>query len=247
MNKQPLIEICLDSVESAIEAEKGGADRVELCDNLFEGGTTPSLGTIKMTRQEISIGLNVLIRPRGGDFCYSDLECEVMKADIIACRENGVDGVVIGILDPEGRVDVKRTAALIEVARPMSVTFHRAFDMAKKPFEALEKIIGLGCDRILTSGAENTVLEGLDTLGELVKKAGDRIIIMPGNGITERNFPKVIERTGAREYHIYIHSEVEGQMKYRPDYVYMGGALRQPEFFNRYTDSNRLISLRNRV
>ncbi len=246
MNKT-LIEICLDSVDSAIAAQEGGADRVELCDNLFEGGTTPSLGTIRLARRKLSIGLNVLIRPRGGDFCYSETEFEVMKEDILLCGAEGVDGVVIGILNPDGTVDETRMNQLIEIASPMSVTFHRAFDMTNDPFSALEIIIDLGCDRILTSGAENTVPEGLENLAALVEKAGDRIIIMPGNGISERNFQKVVERTGAREYHIYVHSDVPGKMRYQPDWVFMGGVLRQPEFSNRYTDESRVATLRKQA
>ena len=240
MNKKPIFEVCLDSVESALEAQAGGADRVELCDNLFEGGTTPSAGTIRLAREKLSIGLQVIIRPRGGDFCYSDVEMEVMKQDVITARELGADGVVIGILQPDGRVDKERCAELIGLAGDMNVTFHRAFDMTRDPFEALEDIISLGCSRILTSGQEATVPEGLDLLKKLVQKAGDRIIIMPGNGISERNLEKVIRETGASEYHIYIHSPRASAMEFRPDHIYMGGLLRQPEFFNQYTDRSRM-------
>lgn len=234
------IEVCLDSVESALAAEAGGAHRVELCDNLFEGGTTPSLGTIRETRKRIAIGMNVIVRPRGGDFCYSEPEFAVMKEDVRICREEGADGVVIGILTPDGRVDRDRTGELIELAGPMSVTFHRAFDMTVDPYRALEDVIALGADRILTSGQEATVPEGLELIGELVKLAGDRIIIMPGSGITERNFQKVVERTAAKEYHIYVHSEVPSRMVHRLEHVSMGGMLRQPEYINRYTDSGRV-------
>jgi len=244
MKNNVTIEVCLDSVDSAVAAQKGGAQRVELCDNLFEGGTTPSIGAVKMARKEISIGLNVIIRPRGGDFCYTPLEFEVMKEDVLACKAAGVDGVVIGCLNPDGTVDKEKTQELIALAQPMSVTFHRAFDMVTDPWVALEEIIEMGCDRILTSGLEATVPEGMEMLAKLVEKAGDRIIIMPGNGITERNFDKVIETVGAKEYHIYVHSESPSAMTFRPDHIYMGGLLRQPEFFNRYTNSSRVHSLK---
>lgn len=156
------IEVCLDSVESSINAQQGGADRVELCDNLFQGGTTPSIGTIRAARKAIDIGLQVIIRPRGGDFLYSDYEFEVMKEDILAAGEAGADGVVFGILTPDGLVDRDRNALLRELAGPMNATFHRAFDVVRNPFDALETIIDLGFNRILTSGQAPTVLEGLN-------------------------------------------------------------------------------------
>ncbi len=238
-------EVCLDSVNSAIEAQAGGADRVELCDNLFEGGTTPSAGAIKMAREKLTIGLHVIIRPRGGDFCYSDVEMEVMIQDVITARELGADGVVIGILTPEGLVDVERCKVLVEAAGDLNVTFHRAFDMTRDPFEAMETIIGLGCSRILTSGQEATVYEGMDLLYKLVQKAGNRIIIMPGNGISERNLHKIMEGIGASEYHVYLHEPKASQMTYKPDHIYMGGLLRQPEFSNLYTDSSRMKQIQS--
>lgn len=158
------LEICIDSVHSAIAAQEGGAVRVELCDNLFEGGTTPSAGCIQLVRENIHIDLNVIIRPRGGDFLYSPLEFEIMKQDIKIAKQLGANGVVLGILNKDGTIDQKRTAELIALARPMTVTFHRAFDVTRDPFEALEQLIDLGVDRILTSGQENTVLEGMDRL-----------------------------------------------------------------------------------
>lgn len=244
MKENIKFEVCLDSVESALEAQAGGADRVELCDNLFEGGTTPSSGTIRVAREKLHIGLQVIIRPRGGDFCYSDIEMEVMRQDIITSRELGADGIVIGILNADGSVDTERCSELISLAGNMNVTFHRAFDMTRDPFEALEAIIGLKCSRILTSGQEATVPEGLDLLKKLVQKAGERIIIMPGNGITERNLNKVIKETEASEFHIYIHEPQQSGMQFRPDHLYMGGALRQPEFYNMFTDSSRMKEIR---
>ncbi len=241
MNERIIIEACIDSAASAIESRKGGADRVELCANLFEGGTTPPAGIIRVTRESINIGLHVIIRPRGGDFLYSDLEFQAMKYDVAVARDLGADGVVIGILDDEGRVDVKRCGELLALAHPMKVTFHRAFDLTPDPFVAMEGIIDLGCERILTSGQESTVIEGLPLIRRLVEEARERIIIMPGAGITLRNIPRVLEETGAKECHVLINRALESGMKYRPDHMYMGGTLRLPEFQTGVID-NRMIS-----
>jgi copper homeostasis protein len=238
-----IFEACVDSVESAIAAQEGGADRVELCANLLEGGTTPSDGTVRLTRERLHIAMNVIIRPRGGDFCYSDDEFRVMAWDVARAKELGADGVVIGILNPDGTVDAERTAALIEIARPMSVTFHRAFDMARDPFEALETLIRLGIDRILTSGQEASALEGLDLLAELVRAAGNRVIIMPGGGINERNVAKILAGCGAREVHASLRSTREGGMQYRNTRCYMGGVLRPPEFTVALTNPERVAGL----
>ena len=237
------IEICLESVESVITTEKGGADRVEFCADLFEGGTTPSLGTFKVAKANSSIVMSVMIRPRGGDFCYSDLEFEAMKEDIRLFKEAGADCVVFGILTPDGEIDVKRNKALIELARPMEVTFHRAFDMTRNAERSLETLIGLGVDRLLTSGLEATVMEGLETLASLVKQAGDRIIVMPGCGITERNFAFLDSKVAAKEYHVFLPGTTESRMTYRPDHIYMGGMLRQAEFAVSHTDLSRVKSV----
>jgi copper homeostasis protein len=240
MNKSILLEACIDSVAAALAAQAGGADRVELCANLLEGGTTPSAGTIQLARQRIDINLNVIIRPRGGDFCYSGSEFEVMKLDIELAKQLGADGVVIGILKEDGSVDVERMATLVDTARPMQITFHRAFDMARDPHDALEDIVELGIDRILTSGQEHSVLEGLDLITDLVRQAGDRIIIMPGGGITERNINKIVAQSGAREVHVAAWASVESRMKYRNPRCYMGGELRPPEFAFTATDADRV-------
>lgn len=237
---KPLIEICLESVESVIAAEKGGADRVELCSDLFEGGLTPTIGTVKTALKKSNIKINAMIRPRGGDFCYSDEEFEVMKEDIKAFKETGINGIVFGILTPEGDVDVKRSKEIIELARPLAVTFHRAFDMTRDPYKSLEELIELGVDRVLTSGQEATVPEGADLLEDLVQIAGDRIIVMPGCGITERNFPKLRDKIKAKEYHIYLPYETTSKMKFHPGHIYMGGLLRQSEFTITHTSSSRV-------
>jgi copper homeostasis protein len=238
------IEVCVDSVESAMAAERGGADRVELCDNLLEGGTTPSAGAIAVARERLGIKLHVIIRPRGGDFCYSDVEFAVMQHDVALAKQFGADGVVIGLLTADGAIDAERTRALIELARPLSVTFHRAFDMARDPYQALEDLIGLGVDRILTSGQEPSVIEGLDLIAELVQLAGERVIIMPGGG-TERNIGKVVARSGVREVHVTGTTSVESAMQFRNPRVFMGGELRPPEYSRLTTDPERIRQLRS--
>ena len=240
MSNRIILEACVDSVEAAVAAQEGGADRVELCANLLEGGTTPSAGTIQLAREKLDIGLNVMIRPRGGDFCYSDAEFEVMKLDVQLAKKLGADGVVFGILKENGAVDTLRTGELLELARPLSVTFHRAFDMARDPYEAIKDLIGLGIDRILTSGQDLSALEGLDLIADLVQKAGDRIIVMPGGGITERNVKKIVLHSGAREVHVYGPMTVESRMRYRNDRCFMGGELRPPEFSLTVTAASRI-------
>lgn len=237
-----VLEICIDSVESAIAAQQGGANRVELCDNLLEGGTTPSAGTIALARKNIGIDLNVIIRPRGGDFCYTDVEFEVMKYDIEQAKQLGANGVVIGLLNPDGLVDVARTSALVELARPLSVTFHRAFDMSRDPYEALETLISLGIERVLTTGQESSALEGLDLITELVRQASNRIIIMPGlsGAISERNVKEIITQSGAKEIHTTASTPLESRMTYRNLHSFMGGELRPPEFSRMVTDPNRV-------
>ncbi|PLX09201.1 MAG: copper homeostasis protein CutC, partial [Marinilabiliales bacterium] len=175
------IEVCCNSLESALNAQQGGAHRVELCSNLYEGGTTPSMGEISLAREKLQIKLNVLIRPRGGDFVYSKDEIEIIKRDILFCKKIGVDGIVIGFLLPDGNIDTKLTKEIVELARPMNVTFHRAYDMCKDPEKALQEIIECGADRLLTSGIKNKAIDGIDNIASLVKMAGDRIIIMPGS------------------------------------------------------------------
>ncbi len=238
-----VIEACVDSVESALAAERGGADRVELCDNLLEGGTTPSAGAIETARRLLRITLQVIIRPRGGDFCYSDVEFEVMKRDIGVAKALGADGVVIGILTPDGEVDVERTRQLIVLARPLSVTFHRAFDMTRDPYRALEDLVALGVDRILTSGQESSVIEGLDTIAEIARRAAGRVIVMPGGG-TERNLPKVLAVAGVDEVHVAGFAPVESSMRFRNPRVFMGGELRPPEYTRAVTDAEKIRALR---
>lgn len=210
------LEICAGSMDSALAAQEGGADRVELCDNLKEGGTTPSYGTVSRTRDLLDIQLYPIIRPRGGDFLYDEKEFEVMCRDVGICRQLGCDGVVIGLLDADGSVDVKRTRLLVELAWPMGVTFHRAFDRSRDPLAALEDIIGAGCERILTSGQRPTAPEGAALIGSLVDKAGDRIAIMAGSGVTPDNIGELVRATGAREYHSTAKVCRQSRMRFVP-------------------------------
>ncbi len=192
---------------------------MELCQNLDVGGTTPSLGQVCLARAGLSIGVHVLIRPRPGDFLYSEVEFLEMKSDILFCREAKCDGVVIGMLLADGQVDTTRMAELIEEARPMQVTFHRAFDCCRDPFEALEAIIGLGCDRLLTSGMKDTAAEGVETIAKLVEQANGRIEVMPGSGIHEHNVRQVGEATGATSFHTSAKVRQESGMDYVSDDV----------------------------
>lgn len=230
MSKEIKIEICTASVESVIAAENGGADRVELCSDLFEGGLTPGIGTFFLAKERTSIPINVMIRPRGGDFCYSDTEFEVMMREARFFKEAGAASLVFGILTPDGEIDMERSAKLIEIARPLPVTFHRAFDMTRNAFRSLDNLISLGVERVLTSGLESSALEGAYTLKSLVEKAEDKIIVMPGAGINERNFSRLHGIVHAKEYHMGLSSAVKSKMEYHGGRVFMGGLLRQDEF-----------------
>ncbi len=237
MKKKTLVEVCVDSVESALAAQTGGADRIELCDNLLEGGTTPSYGSLVLARKHLTIEMQVIIRPRGGDFLYSELEFEIMKRDLEIAKKLGANGIVIGILQENGEIDVSRTQQLLLLARPLKVTFHRAFDVTKDAKKSLETLIELGCERVLTSGQEANAFEGADNIAELVKIAGERITILACGSLTERNVRKFVERTKVREVHLTGFAEVESAMKFRNKRVFMGGTLRPPEFSRSVTDS----------
>ncbi len=231
------IEICANSVESAGNAQLGGADRVELCAGIPEGGTTPSFGTIIHARELLTTTkLHVIIRPRGGDFLYTDLELDTMFDDIRAARELGVDGVVFGCLDEQGNVNMDVMKILVEEAGEMSVTFHRAFDMCRNPRRALEDIIDLGVDRILTSGAQATAEQGIPLLKSLVEQADGRIIIMPGCGINAGNIRRIADETGAREFHFSGRSPIESGMVFRNPNVSMGGTVHIDEYKTEVTD-----------
>lgn len=217
-----IIEVCVDSIASALAAERGGASRVELCSDLLEGGVTPSAGMIEAVRGRISIELQVIIRPRGGDFCYEEEELDIMARDILFAKNAGVNGVVLGVLETNGHVDVIRTRRLIESARPMNVTFHRAFDMSADLFSSLEDVCAAGAERILTSGGEQTCRQGLDTIALLVRAARGRISIMAGGGIDHKEAASIIARTGVREIHVGLGTSVESPVLYRNPRVSLG-------------------------
>lgn len=222
MSAPVLIEICVDSVASAVAAERGGAARVELCSGLNEGGVTPSAGLIELVRARTSIGLQVMIRPRGGDFCYTPEEFETMQRDIAAAQKLGADGVVLGILNADGSVDTARTRQLVELARPLNVTFHRAFDMTADLFRALEAVCATGADRILTSGGERSARRGVDRIARLVRETRGRVAIMAGGGIDGENVASIVEQTGVREVHAGLRSPVLSPMIYRNPEIAMG-------------------------
>jgi len=240
-----ILEICIDSVESGIIAERSGADRVELCSNLYEGGTTPGPGTIRIARKELNIGLYIMIRPRGGDFLYSDIEFSIIKEDIRIAREEGADGIVAGILTADGHIDIPRTSELVELASPLPLTFHRAFDMTSEPFTAMEDIIRCGAHRILTSGHTNLVINNINLIKELIKKAGNRIIIIPGSGINENNIAGIINETGAVELHLTGHRTINSKMRYQKQNIFMGGIPDIQEFSRKIADENRIRKIRD--
>ncbi len=222
MAEQVRIEVCVDSIASAVAAQQGGAARVELCSDLLEGGITPSAGLIELVRSRVSIGLQVIIRPRGGDFCYASEEVEIMRRDIGVAKNLGADGVVFGILNASGRVDVPCTRQLVELARPLNVTFHRAFDMSADLFESLEDVCATGADRLLTSGGEQKCLEGVETIGRLAKSARGRIAIMAGGGIGHQDAATIIERAGVREIHVGLSTPVPSPMRHHNPRLSMG-------------------------
>lgn len=217
-----VLEICANSFESALAAQHGGAIRVELCDNLAEGGTTPSYAQIALSKQKLNIEIWPIIRPRGGDFLYSNLEFSLMKEDIAICKSLNCDGIVIGILKADGSIDKERCAALIELARPLPVAFHRAFDMSNNMEKALEDLIELGVVRVLSSGGAASAIDGAETLAKLIKQADGRISIMPGAGINEGNIKSLIDKTGATEFHASAKAFVPSKMQYRNVTTKMG-------------------------
>lgn len=209
------LEIIGFNIESCLAAQEAGASRIELCAGPGEGGTTPSYAFIKEAREKLEIDLYVMIRPRGGDFLYSDDDFEIMKNDVAICKQLGCDGIVTGILTTDGKVDKKRCKELIELAYPLEATFHRAFDRVADPFEALEDIIELRFERILTSGLKPKAIEGLEILSKLIKQSDDRIVIMPGSGIIAENIITIAESTAAKEFHSSASFVKQSEMKFK--------------------------------
>lgn len=234
------VEICANSASSCVQAQKGGADRVELCAGIPEGGTTPSYGEIVEARQLLQIKLHVIIRPRGGDFLYSSVEKRIMLKDIVMARELGADGIATGCLMPDGEIDLLFLHEMIDAAKDCSVTFHRAFDMCRNPYRALEQIIKAGCGRVLTSGQMPQAEQGIPLLRNLVKQADGRIIIMPACGVNETNIRKIAEETAAEEFHFSAREIKSCAMVYRNPAVSMGGTININEYELSITSAERV-------
>ena len=235
-----VVEACVDTVDGARVAEAGGADRVELCAGLVEGGTTPSVGAIALARERLSIPVFAMVRPRSGDFLYSEDELTVIRRDIAAAASAGADGVVLGVLTPDGRVDARALRELVALARPMSVTFHRAVDLTRDLEESLDTLIDAGVDRVLTSGGAATAAEGAATIASLVARAGDRIVVMAGGGITESSAARVVAETGVREIHVRGSSRLTSPMEYKRAGVVFGKPFAPDEYARTVTDRQRI-------
>ncbi len=235
-----LFEICTNSVESCLAAQNGGANRVELCAAIPEGGTTPSYGEIVMARELLKIKLHVIIRPRGGDFFYSPLEIETMIRDIEVCKKLNVDGVVFGCLNADGTINMEAMEKLMNASKGMSVTFHRAFDVCVNPKQAIEDIIHLGCNRILTSGQEKNAELGIPLLAELQKIAKGRIILLAGCGVNENNIAKIATETCINEFHFSAREIIPSGMEFKRERVPMGGTISIDEFSKSVTTEKRV-------
>ncbi len=216
------IEVCCYNLESALTAQDAGADRIELCADRHQGGTTPSYGMMEVVKKQLTIPVFVMIRPRGGDFLYAPEEYQVMMHDIQMAKELGINGVVMGVLKPDGRINPIVMEELIDLAKPMQVTFHRAFDLTPDPLESLHDLISLGVDRLLTSGQCTSAFDGRQVITSLIKQAEKKIIVMPGAGINESNVLELLSETGAHEFHISATGSRPSQMKYHKQAVLMG-------------------------
>jgi copper homeostasis protein len=238
-----LLEICCGSIDDAIEAEKGGADRVELCSALFLGGLTPSMGTIQEAKRRLRIPIIVMVRPRGGGFAYSEAELASMERDTEAAVENGADGIVFGILQSDGRIDMPRCRRLRQLIGKRQAVFHRAFDVTPDPFEALEQLVDLGITRVLTSGQKDSVPEGVDLIKKLIERAGDRIEVLPGGGIQVWNMKEMVERMGCRQVHLTAWGTVVDTSTHARPAITFGGALYPPEDRYLVTDAQLVRQL----
>lgn len=236
-----IIEIATTDFTTTKSAAEGGADRIELCAALSDGGTTASYGTIKKCREAFNVQLFPIIRTRSGDFLYTDEEFEIMMNEATLCKDLGCDGIVIGLLNKNGEIDIKRASKLIELAYPLEVTFHRAFDRCKDPFEALEQLIETGCQRILTSGQQPAAPQGVDLITQLVKAANERIIIMPGSGVRKENIKELAEKTGAKEFH----SSLRGKNKTKMEFIHPSFSDSNESYINPAIDSEEVKALRS--
>lgn len=240
--KKYQFEVCANSVESCLAAQTGGANRVELCAGIPEGGTTPSYGEISMAREILdTTRLHVIIRPRGGDFLYSPIEVKTMLKDIEIARKLGVDGVVFGCLTANGEIDSTAMQELMLASEGLSVTFHRAFDVCCNPKEALEQIIELGCNRILTSGQQATAEQGIPLLKELQEQAAGRIILLAGCGVNENNIARIAQETGIQEFHFSARESIISEMEYKNESVSMGGTVHINEYERNVTTARRVM------
>lgn len=240
------LEICCYSLQSCINAQLGGANRIELCNGLFEGGTTPSIGLIKLAVEAVDIPVYPIIRPRGGDFVYSETELRVMKEDILQAKAAGAKGVVIGILNTDGTVSIPETKRLVELAKPMGVTFHRAFDMTVDPVQALEDIIETGCERILTSGQQNYAADATALLSKLVNTANGRIEIMAGSGVKVNNAEELI-KTGVDALHLSAKTSTESPMQFRNEAISMASAINPSEYVRYEADLEMIKEVKKRM
>jgi len=236
-----VIEIATSDFLTTQAAVQGGADRIELCANLAEGGTTPSFGHIRKCREAFNVLIYPIIRPRGGDFLFSTEEFEIMLQDVKLCKQLGCDGVVVGLLNKDGTVDTKRTSLLVEAAYPLGVTFHRAFDRCREPFEAMEQLIEIGCERILTSGQQPVATDAVEMIARLNKASGERIIIMPGSGVRKENVKMLAEQTGCLEFH----SSLRGKLKSGMAFVHPAFTGSEESYMNNYIDAHEVIAFRN--
>jgi len=243
MKTKYIIEIATSDFATTKSAVEGGADRIELCANLAEGGTTPSYGTIIKCREKFDVLLYPIIRPRGGDFLYGKDEFGIMANDIKFCKQLGCDGVVLGLLNIDGTIDMIRTGDLIETAYPMGVTFHRAFDRCRDPFIALEELIEIGCERILTSGQQPAAPEGVELIAQLNKAADERIIIMPGSGVRKENIKMIAEKTGCTEFH----SSLRGKEKSKMEFIHPAFADSAESYMNNAIDVKEVSAFRNEL
>lgn len=236
-----IIEIATTDFTTTKSAVEGGADRIELCAALSEGGTTASYGTIKKCREAFNVQLFPIIRTRSGDFLYSDDEFDIMMDEVKLCKNLGCDGVVIGLLNKKGEIDLQRTSQLVELAYPLEVTFHRAFDRCKDPFLAMEQLIEIGCQRILTSGQQPTAPQGIDVIAQLIKAADERVIIMPGSGVRKDNIKELAEKTGAKEFHSSLRSKQKSQM----EFIHPAFADSSESYMNPSIDPQEVKELKN--
>ncbi|MDR0971543.1 MAG: copper homeostasis protein CutC [Bacteroidales bacterium] len=242
--KEIIIECCLSSLDAALIAQEKGCNRIELCSSLNMGGITPSYGLIKLCKENLNIDTMVMIRPREGDFLYSENEIKTMLLDIEYCKKVGVKGVVFGLLKENGEIDVEKTKCLIEAAQDMDVCFHRAIDLTRDYFEAFSQISSLGCKRVLTSGGKNKAIDAIDNLRKVNSIYGKKIEIMAGSGISCSNIEEIYHRTGVKNFHLSAKTITKSLMQYHNDEVKMGGNIAMDEYSMFFIDEKQLMDIK---